>query len=85
MTKILPKLYAFSHIVMDLSAERIRQDMKWGEQNHDDDRWLAILTEELGEIARALNEHDDENRNEELVQVAAVCVAWLEAIGRRGA
>lgn len=40
----------------------------------------AILAEEAGEVAHAVLEKDDENLKEELIQVAAVAVAWLEAI-----
>lgn len=39
-----------------------------------------ILAEEVGEVARAMNDGDDENMKEELVQVAALAVAWLEAL-----
>ena len=38
---------------------------------------LAVLTEEVGEVAKALLEGT--NVHEELVQVAAVAVAWAEA------
>lgn len=88
--------------------ERIRQDAKWGEQNHPDgtggyirrveadearkacseaadDRavtWRHILAEE---VAEAFAEEDSGRLVEELVQVAAVAVAWIEAIGRRRA
>jgi hypothetical protein len=41
---------------------------------------LAILAEEFGEVARAVCENDNANLCEELVQVAAVCVAWLESL-----
>lgn len=40
----------------------------------------AILAEEAGEVAHAVLEKDDENLKEELIQVAAVAVAWLESI-----
>ena len=33
-------------IAKEITAERQRQDWKWGEQNHDDFVWCAILTEE---------------------------------------
>jgi len=33
--------------------ERIRQDLKWGVQNHDPFIYLAILMEEVGELAQA--------------------------------
>lgn len=39
----------------------------------------AILGEEAGEVAKAVLERDDRGLEVELVQVAAVCVAWLEA------
>ena len=41
---------------------------------------LAVLTEETGEVARALLEQDPDQLRTELVQVAAVAVAWLEAL-----
>lgn len=37
---------------------------------------LAVLVEELGEIGRALQGEGD--LDEELIQLAAVCVRWLE-------
>ena len=50
---------------------------------------LAVLTEEVGEVARAILEqsrltNDDHGKElkKELVQVAAVCVAWLEGLSR---
>ena len=41
---------------------------------------VAVLTEEVGEVARAALEHDTDGLRLELVQVAAVAVAWLEAL-----
>lgn len=42
---------------------------------------LAVLTEEVGEVARALLDCESPERlRAELVQVAAVAVAWAEAI-----
>ena len=37
---------------------------------------LAVLVEEIGEIARALQ--GEGNLEEELIQAASVCVRWLE-------
>lgn len=74
----------------DVWDERDRQDEKWGEQNHLDLTWNAILMEEVGEAAQevlttafgaAAKGHGD--LREELVQVAAVAIAWIEAIDRR--
>jgi len=41
---------------------------------------LAALVEEVGEVARAVHEGDFDNLAVELVQVAAVAVAWREAL-----
>lgn len=38
----------------------------------------TILGEEIGEVSRAILERDDANLTVELVQCAAVIVAWLE-------
>lgn len=63
--------------------ERQRQDEKWGEQNHIDLYWMGILVEEVGEAAKEMIEGNVEKMNKELVQVAAVALAWLEAIESR--
>ena len=39
---------------------------------------LQILGEEMGEVCEALGRADIENLKEELVQVAAVAVKWVE-------
>jgi NTP pyrophosphatase (non-canonical NTP hydrolase) len=68
-----------------VADERTRQDLLFpGKWKLADDKAmqlkrLAILTEELGEVARAILEEDEVNLTVELVQVAAVAVAWLEA------
>ncbi len=76
------------NVIELVRAERERQNKKWGEQNHDDYRWLAILTEEVGELAEAIlhNEfggHAAGNTQTELVHVAAVAIQWLECMDRR--
>ncbi|EMO91249.1 hypothetical protein [Leptospira noguchii] len=40
---------------------------------------LPILLEEVGEVAKAMNEMDSLGIVRELIQVAAVSVAWLES------
>lgn len=77
-------------ILAEVVDERISQDEKWGEQNHDPVWWSAILTEEVGEVAQAALKlrfgADYEKRlahyREECVQVAAVAVAMIECIDR---
>lgn len=39
---------------------------------------LTVLVEEVGEVARAIQADDRANMREELAQVAAVCLRWLE-------
>lgn len=75
-------------VILDIEVEREKQDAKWGEQNHTDEWWLAILSEELGEVAQCIL-HDffggkaEGHLREELVQLVAVGVAWLECIDRQ--
>lgn len=44
---------------------------------------FAVLGEEFGEVARELNEGPTKNLIDELIQVAAVAVAWVVGEGRR--
>jgi NTP pyrophosphatase (non-canonical NTP hydrolase) len=86
-----------------IDAERDRQErlitegrIPWNcaDPAIDDDRKLAVLTEEIGEVAKAIlwirdpDAFDLDLRTlelrDELVQVAAVSVAWLEALDARG-
>ncbi len=61
--------------------ERKAQDIKWGKQSHSDLYWLGILAEEFGELAKEIIESNGSKAIEsELVQVAAVAVAWIEQI-----
>lgn len=66
------------YIYSDITAERRRQDEKWGDQVHSPATWMAILAEEFGEAAGAMLEGKSSWR-EELIQVAAVVVAIVEA------
>lgn len=67
-------------------AERARQDAKWGPatlSNRAAERGLTVLMEEVGEVARALLDCSPRRAvRAELVQVAAVAVAIVEAIDR---
>lgn len=76
-----------------IKAERARQDAKFGPMgnlpNLTLEQRMCVLTEEVGELAQALNDarcpggHSSAglvNARAELIQVAAVAVAWLEAL-----
>lgn len=69
-------------ILNEIWAERRHQDEKWGVQNHGPDHWMVILLEELGEAAETILEGDLVKYHHELIQVAAVAVAALEALHR---
>src|SRR4051812_5124597 len=110
-----------SDVLSEVQAERARQDVKWGEQNHPDvDQvlmtrpggcsprrmaeeyeiptaprakfttdtaasrgectWTAIAVEELAEAVEAFALGDTAAGRTELVQLAAVCVQWVQAI-----
>jgi hypothetical protein len=74
-----------------IDLERLAQHRKWDGEHG----WGAgdcssdmtppivkavVLGEECGEVQRAVLEKDSDNLRTELIQVAAVAVAWLEAL-----
>ena len=67
-----------------IKAERLRQEDTWGQQNHDPMTWLTILTEEVGEACAAALEGRGLPYRDEMVQVAAVAVAAIDCLERRG-
>ena len=83
-------------VVRDVYEERVRQDKKWGEQNHDNAHYFAILAEEFGEVAKEVVElhayngptgavayiERMQNLRTELIQTAAVAVAMVECLER---
>ena len=71
-----------SEVLTEVSQERQRQDDKFGDQTgHSDGMWLAILAEEFGEIGKALCEGADAREVlDEIIQTAAVAVAWAECL-----
>lgn len=78
-------------VVNLVESERTRQRTLW-DRDHEHGRgdcsspyvseWVkfAVLSEEMGEVARALLEHDPDAVRRELVEVAAVAHAWLEGM-----
>lgn len=74
-----------------ITAERARQAAKWAGPHF----WgigdcssgdvdilvkLAVLTEECGEVSRAVLDAKPDDLRTELIQVAAVATAWLEGL-----
>lgn len=80
-------------VIQDIVEERDYQDRKWGaDRNHYNSTWLMILGEEVGEANKAALEYkfglecEQEDKikelRKELVQVAAVAIAFLECLDR---
>tara|TARA_B100001741_G_C16194183_1_gene432873 strand:- start:284 stop:520 length:237 start_codon:yes stop_codon:yes gene_type:complete len=69
-------------VISLILKERFNQDEKWGEQNHDIYKWLAILGEEVGEANKSALDGDIDELVSELIQVGAVAVAMIESIYR---
>ena len=67
-------------ILEEIQCERLRQDLKFGSQPRSlkPTVYLAVLTEELGEVARSIIEGDGDNYRVELIQLAAVAVAAVQ-------
>jgi NTP pyrophosphatase (non-canonical NTP hydrolase) len=76
---------------MNVFEERLRQNDLWGHQRHNYGAWLAILVEEVGEVAQAMQKGmvsqkktDSEDLYKELIQVAAVASAIAEQVWEEG-
>lgn len=77
-----------ARILRAVSEERDRQDAKWGGipgiERRDDHTYAAVLGEEFGEVCRAWLERRTDELLDELVQVAAVAIAWAEELDNGG-
>jgi len=80
-----------ARVLADVAAERARQDARWGVEDTTDWERISILTEEVGEAAKAANEANFQSSpargdrralRAELVQVAAVAASHIEQIDR---
>ncbi len=70
-------------IIDAILAERQRQDVLWGITDHDPERWLLFLVEELGEVSRAIQDGTFEDYCTELTQLAALCISAMECATRQ--
>lgn len=77
-----------NHVIDSIIQERFRQIDLYGHQEEKTNGdWLAVFTEELGEIAQAMQqgspatkETDADDLYEELIQGAAVLTKWAEVV-----
>jgi NTP pyrophosphatase (non-canonical NTP hydrolase) len=76
----------FERVMGQIKQERERQNEKWGDQDHTDEMWLAILLEEVGEVAKELVQTREKGSSDaylikkELIHAVAVGVQWLEKL-----
>ena len=74
-------------VLDEVGQERISQDQQWG-YIHDRSlsplQLLSILTEEVGEVAHAINEDDGENYREELIQGTSLTERLFELCRQSG-
>ncbi len=80
-----PEVYALIDDERAFQAAKWAGPHDWGEGDCSSALVLpivkaAVLTEETGEVARAVLDADPTGLRLELVQVAAVAVAWLESL-----
>lgn len=86
-----------NQLLAEIQADRLvfkeqkRQLKKWGVQDHNPFRWLAILLEEVGEFSQAAlsdlyangkHESHHEGMLKECVEVAAVAKSMVECLLR---
>jgi len=75
-------LKKLGNVLSEVVAERISQDIRWGEQNHNPVYWIAVVTEEIGEAAKAAVQFDWKQYRKELIHTAAVAVNAVESFDR---
>ena len=69
--------YFDERIQPDIETENFRQIAKWGNQTHSMFEWQNYLTEEVGELAKAISEHEYRNGTIEEIYDEAMQVATL--------
>ncbi len=75
---------ALNRVLADVVIERGRQDYRWEDQDLVIFSWVAELTEQVDEaVESTYPDGDVASLREELVQVAAVAVAWIECLDRQ--
>lgn len=89
MTLEVGEVQAWYVVMHAISLEMERQNDLWGQQNHEDLTWLAIMGEEFGETAEQCIPRgvggcvDEDHLERELTQTVAVGMQWLMARNRR--
>lgn len=71
----------FDEIFDAVRLKLIQQQAVWGDNafKHTRDKWLSLLTEELGKAARANNQYSLGEYQNQLVDIAALAISILQA------
>lgn len=64
-------------ILDEVKDEVQKQVDRWGIQNHSPEKWITIITEEVGESAKAALKRDKPQYRHELYQLAAAAICAL--------
>lgn len=85
--EIAKDLSIATSVIFDVERELVSQRQKWGVQRHSSLAWLPILSEEVGEVAEALQkgttafkDTDSDDLEKELIQTAAVAISWVASL-----
>lgn len=70
--------------ILEVIAERWRQNRIHPNFPEDRSMQLAIIVEEVGEVAQAMNDENSANWRDELIQVAASALRAVEAFDESG-
>jgi hypothetical protein len=77
-----------TNVLAEVGAERTRQDAQWGGAAHDDalpiDEFVRLITDYAGWARVKAREGSRVEARQRLVQVAALAVAAVESLDRRG-
>ena len=92
VAQVVDETYRFTgvheNIREEISLERVVQDKKWGQQHHPVITWLAILAEEVGEVAREVEDQEDDSWAQLIIHHLAsaehAARAYLEEVGEDG-
>ena len=72
----------FYEVPAMVHTEIQRQNAKFGVCDHDPAKMVLIMTEEDGEVARAILEHDYGHAEEELIQSISLRIRLIEKLRR---
>ncbi len=78
--------FKMSHIMIEVTNERMVQDQEWGikrDDSHSEWGWIALLTRHAGLAVNDGLEKDVGRFRKQMVRVAAIAIAAVEAFDRK--